>query len=84
MKYQIYVEHAQHWLVVTLENHWFKQQTTDLRQAMFPSREIRHCSSTTEAGETKLKGKVVPVLPVTEHHAMKAYWGSAGTAPPIL
>jgi len=26
----------------------------------------------------------VPVLPVTEHHAMKAYWGSGGTAPPIL
>jgi hypothetical protein len=21
------------------------------------------------------KGKVVPVLPLTEHHAMKAYWG---------
>jgi hypothetical protein len=25
-----------------------------------------------------------PVLPLTEHHAMKAYWGSGGTAPPIL
>jgi hypothetical protein len=23
----------------------------------------------------KVKGKVVPVLPLTEHHAMKAYWG---------
>jgi hypothetical protein len=30
------------------------------------------------------KVKVVPVLPLTEHHAMKAYWGSGGTAPPIL
>jgi hypothetical protein len=29
-------------------------------------------------------GKVVSVLPLTEHHAMKAYWGSGGTAPPIL
>jgi hypothetical protein len=29
------------------------------------------------------KGKV-PVLPLTEHHAMKAYWGSGGTALPIL
>jgi hypothetical protein len=29
-------------------------------------------------------GKVVPVLPLTEHHAMKAQWGSGGTAPPIL
>jgi hypothetical protein len=28
--------------------------------------------------------KVVPVLPLTEHYAMKAYWGSGGTAPPIL
>jgi hypothetical protein len=26
----------------------------------------------------------VPVLPLTEHHAMKAYWGSGSTAPPIL
>jgi hypothetical protein len=34
--------------------------------------------------EVKAKGKVVPVLPLTEHHAMKAYWGSGGTAPPIL
>jgi hypothetical protein len=24
------------------------------------------------------------VLPLTENHAMKAYWGSGGTAPPIL
>jgi hypothetical protein len=24
------------------------------------------------------------VLPLTEHHALKAYWGSGGTAPPIL
>jgi hypothetical protein len=23
----------------------------------------------------KVKGKVVPVLPLTDHHAMKAYWG---------
>jgi hypothetical protein len=30
------------------------------------------------------KGKVVPVLPPTEHHAMKAYWRSGGTAPAIL
>jgi hypothetical protein len=32
----------------------------------------------------KSKGKVVPVLPLTEHHAMKAYWGSGSTAPSIL
>jgi hypothetical protein len=25
--------------------------------------------------EGKGKGVVVPVLPLTEHHAMKAYWG---------
>jgi hypothetical protein len=23
----------------------------------------------------RIKGKVVPVLPLTEHHAMKVYWG---------
>jgi len=28
-----------------------------------------------------VKGKVVPVLFLTEHHAMKAYGGSAGIAP---
>jgi hypothetical protein len=31
----------------------------------------------------KVKGNV-PVLFLTEHHAMKAYWGSGGTAPLIL
>jgi hypothetical protein len=29
------------------------------------------------------KDKVVPVLPLTEHHAIKAYWESGGTALPI-
>jgi hypothetical protein len=29
------------------------------------------------------KGKVVPVL-LTEHHAMKTYWGSGDTVPRIL
>jgi hypothetical protein len=37
-----------------------------------------------DIGEIILLSKVVPVLPLTEHHAMKAYWGSVGTAPPIL
>jgi hypothetical protein len=32
----------------------------------------------------KLKGKVVPALFLTEHHAMKAYWESGGIAPLIL
>jgi hypothetical protein len=30
------------------------------------------------------KDKVAPVLFLTEHHAMKAYWGSGGIAPHIL
>jgi hypothetical protein len=30
------------------------------------------------------KGKVDPVLFLTEHHAVKAYWGSGGIAPGIL
>jgi hypothetical protein len=29
----------------------------------------------------KGKGKVVPVLFLTEHHTMQAYWGSGGIAP---
>jgi hypothetical protein len=33
----------------------------------------------------KGKGKIAPVLfLLTEHHAMKAYWGNGGTAPRIL
>jgi hypothetical protein len=32
----------------------------------------------------KVKCKVVPVPFLTEHHAMKAYWGSGGVAPRIL
>jgi hypothetical protein len=31
-----------------------------------------------------IKGKVIPVLFKTEHHAMKAYWGSGGTDPRVL
>jgi hypothetical protein len=35
--------------------------------------------------EAKGKCKVVPVLFfLTEHHAMKAYWGSGGVTPLIL
>jgi hypothetical protein len=34
-------------------------------------------------GKGKGKDKVVPVL-LTEHHAMKSYWGSGVIAPPIL
>jgi hypothetical protein len=36
-----------------------------------------------EPDTVKVKGKVVPVF-LTEHHAMKAYWGSGGIAPLIL
>jgi hypothetical protein len=35
-------------------------------------------------GPVKLRGKVVPVHFLTEHHAKKAYWGSGGIAPFIL
>jgi hypothetical protein len=33
---------------------------------------------------TEIPYKVVPVLFFTEHHAMKAYWGSRGIPPRIL
>jgi hypothetical protein len=32
----------------------------------------------------KIKIKIVRVIFVTEHHAMKAYWGSGGIASRIL
>jgi hypothetical protein len=32
----------------------------------------------------KAKVKVIPVLFLTEHQAMTAYWGSGGIAPLIL
>jgi hypothetical protein len=35
-------------------------------------------------GKGKGKGKVVPVLFLTEYHAMKAYWGSGSIVPHIL
>jgi hypothetical protein len=35
-------------------------------------------------GKGKCKGKGVPVLFLTEHNAMKAYWGSGSRAPLIL
>jgi hypothetical protein len=41
----------------------------------------------TNVTKVKRKGKVkgkVPVLLLTEHHAMKASWGSGGIAPLIL
>jgi hypothetical protein len=37
----------------------------------------------TQCRGIKVKSKV-PVLFLTEHHAMKAYWGSEGIAPLIL
>jgi hypothetical protein len=37
-----------------------------------------------ENKELLVKGKIVPVLLLTEHDAMKAYWWSGGIAPLIL
>jgi hypothetical protein len=34
--------------------------------------------------KVKVKCKVIPVPFLTEHHAMKAYWGIEGIAPRIL
>jgi hypothetical protein len=33
--------------------------------------------------KVKGKGKVVPVLPLTQHHAKKVYWEGENIAPPI-
>jgi hypothetical protein len=35
-------------------------------------------------GKGKGKGKVVPVLFLTDHHAMKVYWWIGGIAPRII
>jgi hypothetical protein len=40
--------------------------------------------STARTVEKNNEGKVVAVLLLPEHHAMKAYWGSGGIAPLIL
>jgi hypothetical protein len=34
--------------------------------------------------KVKVKGKVVPVIFLSDHHAMKAYWGNGSIAPRIL
>jgi hypothetical protein len=35
--------------------------------------------------KVKIRGKFVPVIfSLTEHHTMKAYWGSGGVVPLIL
>jgi len=46
------------------------------------SRKMRCAGHVARIGDKK--GKVIPLLLLTEHHAMKAYWGNAGIAPFIL
>jgi hypothetical protein len=43
-----------------------------------------NCIHTLFYTEVKVKGKVVPVFLLTEHHSMKAYWRSGGIAPRFL
>jgi hypothetical protein len=42
--------------------------TTEVFRALFVSKPFSKC-------EIKVKGKVIPGLFLTKHHAMKAYWG---------
>jgi hypothetical protein len=48
--------------------------------------QLIHVHQTVQCDVTYIddKGKDAPVLFLTEHHAMKAYWGSRGIAPRIL
>jgi hypothetical protein len=39
------------------------------REKTYNNMPLANCTSSAD------KGKVVPVLLLTEHHAMKAYWG---------
>jgi hypothetical protein len=41
-------------------------------------------NSSQEEIKVKVKRQSFPVLFLTEHHAMKAYWGSGGISPRIL
>jgi hypothetical protein len=43
-----------------------------------------HTNNTEPQLAGKGKGKVVPVLLLTEHHATNAYWESEGLAPLVL
>jgi hypothetical protein len=44
----------------------------------------RSCPPSDDIQMVNAKGKVVPVLFLTEHYAMKVYWGSECIAPLIL
>jgi hypothetical protein len=49
------------------------------------SAEVKECVDLYLHSPVRLHGVIsCPCAPLTEHHAMKAYWGSVGTAPPIL
>jgi hypothetical protein len=45
---------------------------------------VKYLHPAAEIKKVNTKGEVVPVLFLTEHHAMKAYWGSGFIAPLIL
>jgi hypothetical protein len=54
-------------------------------QSVKHSYKIAHAVKKASLHKLKVsEGKVVPVLLLTKHHAMKAYWGSGGTALLIL
>jgi hypothetical protein len=67
-----------------------KHKYADLRQKYFvniSARRVQHKAKQTRKirnFKIFIKCKVVPVLFLTEHHAIKAYWGSGGIAPHIL
>jgi hypothetical protein len=45
---------------------------------------VHYCVHKSPPPVLKGKGKIIPVLFSTEHHAMKAYWRSGGISPLIL
>jgi len=55
-----------------------------VRFVPFVFQEYRDRSHFLKTKQCRGKGKVVPVLLLTEHHAIKAYWGSGVVAPLIL
>jgi hypothetical protein len=63
--------------------HWgIKQPGHEAGHPPPPSAVVKNAWSYISTPPIRLHG-VVPVLPLTEYHAMKAHWGTEGTAPPI-
>jgi hypothetical protein len=75
------------WTNVSLEEGIKRQITLTIGAyllSMYPFSYRQHIFDSFHDKGCKGKGKVVPVLFLTQHHAMKAYWGSGDITLRIL